>query len=70
MQPKYFNRYFYILSDGPTPVYFPLYVSVTHLGYIWVYLDPFSPKSVESGERVQTALEGQGNKHWKINLRC
>ena len=36
---------------------FCYYVSVTSLGYIWVYLDPFSPKSVNSDNRVQTALE-------------
>ena len=35
------------------------YVSVTKLGRIWVYLDPFIPKSVESGDRVQTALENK-----------
>ena len=31
---------------------FSYHVSITNLGYIWVYLDPFSPKSVNSGERV------------------
>ena len=35
---------------------FSYYVSVTNLRYIWVYLDPFIPKSVESGEQIQTAL--------------
>ena len=31
-------------------------VSVTKLGRIWVFLDPFIPKSVELGDQVQTAL--------------
>ena len=35
-------------------------MSVTNLGYIWVYLDPFVPKSVESGEQFQTALDQHG----------
>ena len=36
---------------------FYYYVSVTDLGYIWVYLDPFSPKSINLGDWVQTALD-------------
>ena len=32
-------------------------MSVTKLGWIWVYLDHFIPKSVESGDQVQTALD-------------
>ena len=31
---------------------FCYYVSVTNLGYIWIYLDPFRPKSVNLGDRV------------------
>ena len=31
---------------------FCYHVSVVNLGYIWVYLDPFHPKSFNSGERV------------------
>ena len=31
---------------------FCYYVSVTNLGYMWVYLDPFCPKSVVFGDRV------------------
>ena len=31
---------------------FSYYVSVTNLGGIWVYLDPFTPKLAESGEKV------------------
>ena len=38
---------------------FCYYVSVTNLGYIWVYLDPFRPIFVNSGERDQTALYGR-----------